>query len=165
VYNRAARSLAFPFSFYVSPGYSSPFAPFPMYREINHFPSIDVFTFPSSRLSCYSGESRAWSLSRSGYVTWSLKLRNSHRFRAFKNGVLCRIFGNRRVVQRLFCDLRSVGQSVLVSSPHLGPMTRILITVGHLLSSRLGEPSLTRGRVCNLLVQCCHPPVQVPQKS
>jgi hypothetical protein len=52
---------------------------------------------------------------------------------------------------RLFCDRRSVGQSVLVSGPVAHDL--ILITVGHLRASCWGAPSLTRGRVCNLLVQ------------
>jgi hypothetical protein len=54
---------------------------------------------------------------------------------------------------RLFCDRRSVGHSVLVSGPNLGPMTRFFITVGNLRSSCCGTPSLTGRRVCNLLVQ------------
>jgi hypothetical protein len=41
----------------------------------------------------------------------------------------------------LFCDWRSVGQSVLVSGPHLGPMTRLL-----LLSD-----------ICSLYVEGCPP--------
>jgi hypothetical protein len=65
---------------------------------------------------------------------------------------------------RLFCDRRSVGQSVLVSGPHLGPFYEIFITVGHLRSSCRGAPSLTRRRVCNLLVQFAYSSVQVPQK-
>jgi hypothetical protein len=46
---------------------------------------------------------------------------------------------------KLCYDRRSVGQSVLVSSTHLGPKTRFL-----LLSDSCGAPSLTKGRVCRL---------------
>jgi hypothetical protein len=53
---------------------------------------------------------------------------------------------------RLICDPRSFGQSVLVSGSHLGPMTRFL-WLGHLRSSCYETLSLTRGRVCNLLLQ------------
>jgi hypothetical protein len=51
------------------------------------------------------------------------------------------------------CDRRSVGHSVLVSGTHLGSMTIFFITVGHVLVSCCGAPSLTKGWVCNLLVQ------------
>jgi hypothetical protein len=44
---------------------------------------------------------------------------------------------------KLFCYRRSVSQSILVLD----------ITVGHLRYSCCGAPSLTRGRVCNLLIQ------------
>jgi hypothetical protein len=47
----------------------------------------------------------------------------------------------------------SVGQSVLVSGSHLEPMTRFLFSVRRLRVSCCGAPSLTRGWVCNLLVQ------------
>jgi hypothetical protein len=46
-------------------------------------------------------------------------------------------------------DRRSVGQSILVSSTHLGPKTRFFVTVRHLRVSWLGAPSLTR-QVCRL---------------
>jgi hypothetical protein len=46
-------------------------------------------------------------------------------------------------------DRRSVGQSVLVSSPHLWPKTRFLL-VRQLRVFWCGAPSLTRGRVCRL---------------
>jgi hypothetical protein len=49
---------------------------------------------------------------------------------------------------KLYFDRRSVGQFVLVSGPPLGHTTRFL-----LLSSCCEAPSLTRGWVCNLLVQ------------
>jgi hypothetical protein len=48
---------------------------------------------------------------------------------------------------RSFCDRRSVGQCVLVSAHDQ------LITVWRFRSSYCEVPSLTRGRVCNLLVQ------------
>jgi hypothetical protein len=48
---------------------------------------------------------------------------------------------------------RSRLASVLVSGPHLGPMTRLFIKVEHFRVSCCGAPCMTRGRVCNLLVQ------------
>jgi hypothetical protein len=56
------------------------------------------------------------------------------------------------LIFRLFCDRRSIGQSILVPGPPLEPMTRFF-TIGYLRPSCCGAPSLTRGRVCNLLVQ------------
>jgi hypothetical protein len=50
-------------------------------------------------------------------------------------------------------DLRSVGQSFLVPGSHLEPMIRFLFSVWQLLVSCCGAPSLTRGCVCNLVVQ------------
>jgi hypothetical protein len=50
-------------------------------------------------------------------------------------------------------DRRSVGQSFLVSRSHLEPMTRCLFSVWQLRLSWCGTPSLTRGWVCNLLIQ------------
>jgi hypothetical protein len=50
----------------------------------------------------------------------------------------------------LYYDRRSVGQSVLVSSPHLGLMTRFFNNVRHLRVCWYRAPSLTRGRVCLL---------------
>jgi hypothetical protein len=44
-------------------------------------------------------------------------------------------------------------QSVLVSDSHVEPMTRFLFSVWRLRVSCCGAPSLTRGWVCNLLVQ------------
>jgi hypothetical protein len=49
---------------------------------------------------------------------------------------------------------RSVGQSVLVSGSHLEPMNRFLFSIWRLRVSWCGAPSLTRGRVCNLLYNC-----------
>jgi hypothetical protein len=54
---------------------------------------------------------------------------------------------------KLIYDRRSIGQSVLVSGSHLEPMTRFLFSVWRLRVSWCVTPSLTRGRVCNLLVQ------------
>jgi hypothetical protein len=51
----------------------------------------------------------------------------------------------------LYYDRRSVRQSVLVSSPHLGLMTRFLLLSDH-CGFLYGASSLTRGRVC--LLQC-----------
>jgi hypothetical protein len=51
---------------------------------------------------------------------------------------------------KLYCDRRSVHRFVLMSSV---AHDQIFITVGHLRSSCCGAPSLTRGRVCNLLAQ------------
>jgi hypothetical protein len=44
-------------------------------------------------------------------------------------------------------------QVCLGVGPPSGAHDQIFITVGHLLSSCFGAPSLTRGRVCNLLIQ------------
>jgi hypothetical protein len=49
-------------------------------------------------------------------------------------------------------DRRSVGQSVLVSSTHLGLKTSFLFSDWQLRGFCYGAPSLTRGRVC--LLQC-----------
>jgi hypothetical protein len=49
---------------------------------------------------------------------------------------------------------QSVGQSILVSSSRLEPMTRILFSVWQLQVSCCGAPSLTREWVCNLFVHC-----------
>jgi hypothetical protein len=54
---------------------------------------------------------------------------------------------------KLNSDRRSVGQSVLVSGYHLEPMTRFLSHLCQLQDSCCEAPSLTRGWVCNLLVQ------------
>jgi hypothetical protein len=51
----------------------------------------------------------------------------------------------------LYYDRRSVGQSVLVSSPLLGLMTRFLL-LSDIAGFLYGAPGLTRGRVC--LLQC-----------
>jgi hypothetical protein len=52
-----------------------------------------------------------------------------------------------------FFDRRLVGQSVLVSGPHVVPMTRFLILSAICGLLDVGAPSLTRGRICNLLIQ------------
>jgi hypothetical protein len=54
---------------------------------------------------------------------------------------------------KLIYDRRLVGQSVLVSGSYLEPMTRFLFSVWRLRVSWYVVPSLTRGWVCNLLVQ------------
>jgi hypothetical protein len=54
---------------------------------------------------------------------------------------------------KLIYDRHSVGQSVLVPRFHLGPMTRFLLSLWRLRVSWYRAPSLTRGWVCNLLVQ------------
>jgi hypothetical protein len=54
---------------------------------------------------------------------------------------------------KLIYDRRSVGQSLLVSGSHLEPITRFLFSVWRLRVSWSGAPSLTRGWVCNLVVQ------------
>jgi hypothetical protein len=62
---------------------------------------------------------------------------------------LCFNMGNHlkhRVRVKIMLYRRSVGQSVLLSSPHLGPKTRFLLPV----DSWCGAPSLTRGRVSRL---------------
>jgi hypothetical protein len=52
----------------------------------------------------------------------------------------------------LYYDRWSVGQSVLVSSPHLGLMTRFLLLSDHSGVCSCGALSLTRGWVCHLLL-------------
>jgi hypothetical protein len=59
---------------------------------------------------------------------------------------------------KLIYDRQSVGQSVLVSSTHLGPATKLFFLL-EILFTQLRvcyfvAPSLTRGRVCNLLYNC-----------
>jgi hypothetical protein len=54
---------------------------------------------------------------------------------------------------KLIYDGRSVGQAVLVLGSHKKFMTRFLSSVWQLLDSWCGASSLTRGCVCNLLVQ------------
>jgi hypothetical protein len=55
-------------------------------------------------------------------------------------------------------ERQSVGQSVLVSGAHLGPATKFFflleIFFRHLRVCYFVTPSLTRGRVCNLLYNC-----------
>jgi hypothetical protein len=60
---------------------------------------------------------------------------------------------SKKLKLKLIYDRRSVGQSVLVSGSHLEPMTIFLFSVWRLRVSWCVAPSLTRGRVCNLLVQ------------
>jgi hypothetical protein len=54
---------------------------------------------------------------------------------------------------KLIYNQRSVGQSVFVSGSHLEHMTRFFCSFWRLQVSWCGAPSLTRGWVCNLLVQ------------
>jgi hypothetical protein len=58
-----------------------------------------------------------------------------------------------RLKLKLSCGWQSVGQSVLVTGSHLEPTTRFLFSVWRLRVSWCVAPSLTRGWVCNLLVQ------------
>jgi hypothetical protein len=57
---------------------------------------------------------------------------------------------------KLNCDRQSVGQSVLVSGAHLGPGDQYIflleILYRQLRVCYFVAPSLTRGRVCNLLL-------------
>jgi hypothetical protein len=61
-----------------------------------------------------------------------------------------------RMKLKLNYDRQSVGQSVLVSGTHLGPATNFFflleIFFGQLRVCYFVSPSLTRGRVCNLLL-------------
>jgi hypothetical protein len=61
-------------------------------------------------------------------------------------------------VSELIYDQQSVGQSVLVSGAHLGPVTNFSFAMkflfGHLRFCKFVAPSLTRGRVCKLLYNC-----------
>jgi hypothetical protein len=56
-------------------------------------------------------------------------------------------------MSKLYYDRRSVGQSVLVSGSHLGPVINLpllsLIIFWQLRDCLRGAPSLTRGRVCS----------------
>jgi hypothetical protein len=54
---------------------------------------------------------------------------------------------------KLIYDWQSIGQSDLVSGAHLEHMTKFLFSVRRLQVSLCGAPSLTRGRICNLLAQ------------
>jgi hypothetical protein len=54
---------------------------------------------------------------------------------------------------KLIYDRRSVGHSVLVSGSHPEPMTRFLFSVWRLWVSWCVAPSLTRGWICNILIQ------------
>jgi hypothetical protein len=59
---------------------------------------------------------------------------------------------------KLIYDRQSVGQSVLVSGTHLGPVTNIYFVLEiffrQLRACYSVAPFLTRGRVCNLLNNC-----------
>jgi hypothetical protein len=61
-------------------------------------------------------------------------------------------------VSELIYDRHSVGQTVMVSGAHLGPVTnfffRLEISFRHLRVCKFVAPSLTRGRVCKLLYSC-----------
>jgi hypothetical protein len=90
----------------------------------------------------------------------------------FQGPALCR--KNRMTVFRITCscvsvltlklqlkliyDRQSVGQFVLVPGTHLGPVTNFFslfeISFRQLLVCYFAAPSLTRGRVCNLLYNC-----------
>jgi hypothetical protein len=74
---------------------------------------------------------------------------------------------------KLIYDRQSVGQSVLVSGTHLGPVTNFSFSLKFPLDNCVCyfvAPSLTRGRVCNLLFSCFwalpeHSWAEVPQYS
>jgi hypothetical protein len=58
---------------------------------------------------------------------------------------------------KLVYDRQSVGQSVLVSGTHLDPATNFFLLEIFFRQLRVCyfvAPSLTRGRVCNLLYNC-----------
>jgi hypothetical protein len=63
--------------------------------------------------ACVTSHTKS-SNSSSGHTVFPLELRNSSEV-------------NSKVKSKSHCDWRSVGQSVLVSSPHLGLMTRYLL--------------------------------------
>jgi hypothetical protein len=75
----------------------------------------------------------------------------------FKSLCLAKIAGlhiqTHRLKLKLICNLRSVGQPILMSGSHLEPMTRFLFSVWRFRVPWCGAPSLTRGWVCYLLVQ------------
>jgi hypothetical protein len=59
---------------------------------------------------------------------------------------------------KLIYDRQSVGQSVMVSGAHLGPLTNFSFAMRFSVDSCgfvvFVAPSLTRGRVCNSLLNC-----------
>jgi hypothetical protein len=57
---------------------------------------------------------------------------------------------NPKSESKLCYDLRSVGQSVLVTRPHLGPKTRFLLLSDIYGFVDVGRPSLTRGWICRI---------------
>jgi hypothetical protein len=64
-----------------------------------------------------------------------------------------RAYAENSLKLKLIYDRQSVGQSVLVPGSHLGPMTIFLLSRWRFRASWYGVPSLTRGRVINLLLQ------------
>jgi hypothetical protein len=64
----------------------------------------------------------------------------------------CRFSTNSTTEAKLCYDRRSVGQSILVSSPHLGPKSRLFVTVvGGALLILFSFPSVTRRTMLELL--------------
>jgi hypothetical protein len=61
------------------------------------------------------------------------------------------------IKMKLIYDRQSVGQSVLVSGAHLGPVTNFSFSLkfpSAICVCYFVAPSLTRGRACNLLYNC-----------
>jgi hypothetical protein len=81
----------------------------------------------------------------------------SARLHCVKSQLLCYIDMD-LLKLKLIYDRQSVGHSVLVSGTHLGPATNFLsllqIFFRQLRVCYFVAPSLTRGRVCNLLYNC-----------
>jgi hypothetical protein len=68
-----------------------------------------------------------------GYETWSLTLQEEHRLRFFENRVLKRIFGPKRVEERLWRKLHNDELCSLYSSPNIVKVikSRRMRWVGH----------------------------------
>jgi hypothetical protein len=75
----------------------------------------------------------------------------------FLYGIQTRTSRGVQLQLHLIYDRQSVGQSVLVSGAHLGPdqfFFHFVISLRQLRVCYFVAPSLTRGRVCNLLYNC-----------
>jgi hypothetical protein len=65
----------------------------------------------------------------------------------------CSVRPEKKLKLKLIYDRRSVGQPALISGSRVEHMTKFFFSVWRLRVSCCGAPSLTRGWVCNLLVQ------------
>jgi hypothetical protein len=92
-----------------------------------------------------------------GHIAWGVisvfAIFVSHRLSVLLRFIRLMEFVKLKLKLKLIYYRQSVGQSVLVPESHLGPMTRFLLSVWRLQVCWYGAPSLTRGWVCNFLVQ------------